>query len=136
MVSVLADLFTTLGQNVTPDMIDCNQPAVEEALRRAARHFCTDTWAWREWQHGLTLAAAPTTAPTAVPAGTGVLTGAYNYATTNVTANGESILGCSSLTANPVSQSVNLTVIPLGPTGTLSRNIYRSVTGGDRKSVV
>ena len=75
--------------------------------------------------------ASPTTAPVAANTGTGTLTSGdiYTYAVSFVNAQGETGVGPSS---NPVTIAgtggVNLTAIPLGPTGTTARNVYRAKT--------
>lgn len=131
MVYTLVDIYTKLGQYVTPDLIECNQPAVQDALRRAARMFCVETWAWSEWQTGLVLPEEPREAPTAAATGAGVLTGTYCYAITNVTANGESLAGRVSFPVTAASREISLANIPIGPTGTISRNIYRTLSTGN-----
>ena len=75
----------------------------------------------------LTAPGAPTVA---INATAGNLNGAYTYKITFVTANGETNGGTTSATVSPVSQQVNLTAIPTGPTGTTARKIYRTVAGG------
>lgn len=76
----------------------------------------------------ITRVASPTNAPT-LAAGTGTLTGTYNYAVAFVNAGGETGVGPGSLTIALTAQGVDLSSIPVGPAGTTSRNIYR------RKSV-
>jgi hypothetical protein len=73
---------------------------------------------------------SPGSAPTAAPSGTGTLTGTYEYAFSYVNANGETGL---SPTTGPVvitAAGYNLSNITVGPTGTLSRKIYRKKTLG------
>ena len=64
---------------------------------------------------------------TAAVGAAGVLTGAYYYSVTFVTALGETAPwpGTASV-VNPSSQQVNLTSIPLGPAGVIARRIYRT----------
>lgn len=76
----------------------------------------------------ITRVASPSTAPT-LAAGTGSLTGTYDYAISFVNAGGETGIGPSSSTISLTAQGVNLSGIPTGPTGTTGRNVYR------RKSV-
>jgi hypothetical protein len=73
----------------------------------------------------------PAFGPTATLGGAGVLTGAYNYSATYTTALGETSawLGVVPLTA--AAQSINLTNIPVGPAGVLTRKIYRTKSGSD-----
>ena len=59
----------------------------------------------------------------------GVLTGAYYYAMTYVVNGVELITGTISNTVNPVSNSITLT-LPVGPTDTDERKIYRTEAGG------
>lgn len=79
--------------------------------------------------------AHPTTAPTVSATGTGALTGTYRYAVTFVNANGETGIGPESPDAVITAAGFNLSAIPLGPTGTTARNIYRKKvsSGGDNK---
>ena len=71
--------------------------------------------------------AAPFSNLTAAVGAAGVLTGAYYYTQTFVTALGETAPWPGTATAvNPSSQQVNLTAIPLGPAGTIARRIYRT----------
>jgi hypothetical protein len=58
------------------------------------------------------------------------LTGKYSYKVTFETLTGETSGGTQSLTVNPSNQMVHLSEIPLGPEGTLRRNIYRTSAGG------
>jgi hypothetical protein len=76
--------------------------------------------------------AGPSVAPVASNAGTGTLNGTYRYAVSFVNAAGETGIGpATSDTVFNGSQGANLSGVPLGATGTTSRNIYRSkVTGG------
>lgn len=75
--------------------------------------------------------------PVAALAGAGagnVDNGAHKYLVTFVTATGESAGGAVSAAVTVVDKTadgkVALTAIPLGPTGTVSRNIYRTVAAG------
>lgn len=72
----------------------------------------------------------PATAPTVGLGGTGALTGSYSYAVSFVNAQGETGIGPASAPVAITNAGFNLTAIPLGPTGTLSRNIYRMKTAG------
>lgn len=71
--------------------------------------------------------AAPTVAINAVA---GNLTGTYTWKVTFVSANGESQGGITSSPLTITAQQANLTAIPLGPTGTTQRKIYRVTAGG------
>ncbi|MDL2342497.1 MAG: tail fiber domain-containing protein [Patescibacteria group bacterium] len=70
------------------------------------------------------------TAPSVALGAAGVLTGAYTYKVTFVTANGETTGGTTSGSVSPSAQQVNLTAIPVGATGTTQRKIYRTAAGG------
>lgn len=72
----------------------------------------------------------PATAPIAA-AGTGTLTGTFVYAYSFVNALGESGISAGSNQLVLVAQGGSLSGVTVGPTGTLSRNIYRApVVGG------
>jgi hypothetical protein len=74
--------------------------------------------------------AAPASAPAAAVGAAGVLTGAYYYTVTYVSAEGETAPWPGTATVvNPASQQVNLTNIPIGPDGTTARRIYRTPAG-------
>jgi uncharacterized phage protein gp47/JayE len=77
------------------------------------------------------------TAPTvAINATAGNLNGLYEYEVTFITASGETLPSPISASVSPVNQQVNLTVIPLGGTGTSQRKIYRRKNGaGDFRLV-
>src|SRR5262245_19116494 len=75
-------------------------------------------------------------APLTTEDGTGnVDPGLHSWAVTFVTGSGESNLGTNSTPLDviggspPTGSIVNLTAIPLGPTGTTARKIYRTVSG-------
>jgi len=71
--------------------------------------------------------AAPSTNLAAAVGAAGVLTGAYYYTQTFVTALGETAPWPGTATVvNPSSQQVNLSAIPTGPAGTIARRIYRT----------
>jgi hypothetical protein len=73
----------------------------------------------------------PPGAPTVALGAAGVLTGAYFYKVTFVTAVGETSLGTASASISPSAQQVNLTAIPTDPLGiATARNIYRTLAGG------
>jgi len=59
----------------------------------------------------------------------GVLTGDYFYAITYVIDGVESVTSCISNTVSPSSNRIDLT-LPIGPTGTTERDIYRTEAGG------
>ncbi|SRR6266487_178810 len=78
------------------------------------------------------IGTAPTSAPTGVLAtGSTLGVGTYKYWYTWVNGDGETtaspLLSKTTTTGNT---NVNLSAIAVGPTGTLSRNIYRSLVGG------
>lgn len=72
---------------------------------------------------------AGATAPTVGLGAAGVLTGAYTYKVTFVNVWGETH-GATSAVVNPAAQQVSLTNIPLGPSGTTARRVYRTLAGG------
>jgi hypothetical protein len=68
---------------------------------------------------------------TATASGTaGNPNGTYTYKVTYITNNGETTGGTTSASVSPVSKQVSLTNIPVGPSGTIGRRIYRTVAGG------
>ena len=69
-------------------------------------------------------------APSVATGAAGVLTGAYKYRVTFVTAIGETEGGTVSSTVNPSSQQVSVTAMPTGPSGVTSRKLYRTLAGG------
>lgn len=73
-------------------------------------------------------AGAPTLA---VVAGTTLGIGVYQYLVTFLSVNGETTAGASaSATTTSANQAINLSAIPMGISGTLKRNIYRTDVGG------
>jgi hypothetical protein len=81
---------------------------------------------------GHTTGAIPTPASalTSATGSSGSLTGAYKWAVTFVTSTGETELGLPSASLTLAAQQASLTNIPLGPSGTTSRKIYRTKAGG------
>src|SRR6185503_18634877 len=80
--------------------------------------------------------SAPTSPGVAAGANTGGnLSGAagttYTYKVTFVTANGETTAGTASASVSPSAQQVSLTAIPVGPTGTTGKNVYRCDSAGN-----
>ncbi len=73
--------------------------------------------------------SAPGAPTVAIGANIGI-TGAYTYKITFVTVIGETNGGTTSAVVNPNTDKVNLTNIPIGPTGTTARKIYRTAAGG------
>jgi len=69
-------------------------------------------------------------APSVAVSGGGSLKGTYTYKITFETDVGETNGGVTSATVNPANQAVRLGAIPVGPAGTLRRNIYRTSAGG------
>ncbi len=77
---------------------------------------------------------------TAAGGASGSLTGAYSYRVTFITGlvdgkgalhpKGETAGGTTSTTVNVSTQNINLTNIPIGPTGTIARKVYRTIAGG------
>jgi uncharacterized phage protein gp47/JayE len=59
----------------------------------------------------------------------GNLNGSYEYATTYLTATGETLQSVDAVAVAPVNQQVVLTAIPLGGAGTTGRRIYRQKNG-------
>lgn len=76
--------------------------------------------------------AAPTTADSGAA---GNPSGTLEYAITFVTDGGETVVGAVSAALSVASKKVNLSVIPIGGSGTTERKIYRRVNGGDWKFV-
>jgi len=74
--------------------------------------------------------APPATGPTVAATGTGALTGTYEYAVSFVNAGGETGIGPSSGTVAIAGAGFNLTAIPVGPTGTTQRKVYRKKSVG------
>ena len=77
----------------------------------------------------------PFTAPgqptAAATAGAGLEVGAYTYAITFVSANGETVPGTTrTVSTSGGNQQVSLSNIPTGPTGVTKRRIYRTEVGG------
>ncbi len=81
---------------------------------------------------------APPGAPTvALAAGTELGIGLYQYAITFVTANGETTAGTQAeVTTTGGNQRVQVSNIPVGPSGTTARRIYRTAVGGGQKKLV
>jgi uncharacterized phage protein gp47/JayE len=78
----------------------------------------------------------PTACTAAINATAGNLNGLYEWLVTFVTSGGETLTSPISNAISPVNQQANLTVIPLGGTGTTARNIYRRKNGtGDFRLV-
>lgn len=77
------------------------------------------------------IGAAPSAAPSAALAtGTALGVGAYKYTYTFVSPDGESIESpTASITTTTNNQSVSLSSIAVGPTGTTARNLYRTKVG-------
>jgi hypothetical protein len=78
------------------------------------------------------IGAGPTVAPSGtLAAGTNLGIGAYKWAYTWVSPDGESLVTPQlSLTTTTGNQAVNLTAIAVGPTGTTARKVYRTAVGG------
>ncbi len=75
----------------------------------------------------------PVTAPVAAAGITGVLTGAYTYRVTFVSASGESEGGTVSDSVTVAAKKMNLTGIPVAVNQNVtSRNIYRTEAGGEQ----
>jgi uncharacterized phage protein gp47/JayE len=71
----------------------------------------------------------PTPPVSAVNATAGNLSGTYEYAVTYVTASGESLQSIDSNATAVTAQQIDLTAIPIGGPGTISRKIYRQKNG-------
>jgi uncharacterized phage protein gp47/JayE len=69
------------------------------------------------------------TAPLTAIGAAGVLNGTYEHAVSFVTQEGETLIGPPGLPMGVVNQQVNLTNLPLGGPGTISRRIYRDKNG-------
>jgi hypothetical protein len=84
------------------------------------------------------IADNPTSAPSAATAsGTALGVGVYKYIVTYYGTVGETAQSPSvSITTTTNNQDVNLSSIPLGPTGTTGRKIYRTLVGGSAYHLV
>jgi hypothetical protein len=82
-------------------------------------------------QYNRAISAAPGAPTLAIAAGGLVDVGAHTYAITFVAADGgETVAGTTAaITTTAGNQAVQLTAIPTGSTGTVSRNVYRSKVG-------
>jgi hypothetical protein len=89
-----------------------------------------DTTVTGDELYTITRFASPSVAPTVAPSGTGSLTGQYEYAVSFTNANGETGIGPSNGPVNISGAGYNLSAIPLGPTGTTGRKIYRKKSVG------
>jgi len=74
--------------------------------------------------------ASPSTAPTTASTA-GALTGTYVYAVSYINAGGETGIGPASAPITLTAQGTSISAIPIGISGTTSRNIYRIRTDGD-----
>ncbi|MFB3883254.1 MAG: hypothetical protein ACE149_18455 [Armatimonadota bacterium] len=81
---------------------------------------------------------SPPAAPNAAAvAGAGLEIGLYRYAVTFVNAQGETTPGAdATATTTNGNQQVSLTSIPIGPSGTTARRLYRTAVGGSVKKLV
>jgi len=81
--------------------------------------------------------SAPGAPSLALAAGTELGIGLYQYAVAFATANGETTPGTpAEITTTAGNQRVQLSSIPVGPSGTTARRIYRSAVGGGQKKLV
>lgn len=96
------------------------------AKRLASDNTYTGNITHGEIGRGYTAPGAPTVGTGAA----GVLTGAYKYKVTFVTATGETEGGTASSTVNPASQQVSVSAIPTGGADVTSRKVYRTLAGG------
>lgn len=90
---------------------------------------------------GLTVSAigaAPAAPSAAATTGTTLGIGVYKHAVTFVAADGgETLAGAqSTVTTSSGNQAVALTLIPTGPSGTVKRNLYRTIVGGSQLKLV
>jgi hypothetical protein len=75
--------------------------------------------------------AAPGQCAAALHAGTALEIGSYEYAVTFATANGETLPGARrAVTTTSGNQRVDLSGIPIGPSGVTARRLYRTAVGG------
>jgi hypothetical protein len=84
----------------------------------------------QEYLTGLPRLANPTTTCTAAAGAAGTLTGTYDYKITFTDGSGETKGSTASNSLAVTSKKIDLTAIPLGPTGTTERNIYRRIGSG------
>lgn len=108
------------GPNTVKDVIlgAGNNPA-SQTVMDAAQEYLT----------GAPVLANPTTAPSGAVGAAGTLTGTFYYKVTFVdVSDGETKGGPASTSVVATSDQIDLTSIPLGPTGTVARRIYRAVT--------
>ena len=81
--------------------------------------------------------AAPGQCSAALHTGIALEIGYYEYAITFVTANGETVAGTRrSITTTSGNQKVDLSAIPVGPSGVTKRRIYRTAVGGGALKLV
>jgi hypothetical protein len=81
--------------------------------------------------------AAPGAPTLALAAGAGLGIGVYKYAVTFIAANGETDAGTEAqVETTGGNQQVQLSNIPLGPSGVSFRKIYRTAVGGSQKKLV
>lgn len=84
-----------------------------------------------DWFGTAPLLPVPGAATATAASGSGLGIGAYKYSVTFVNAQGETSAGTeATVTTTSGNQKVNLTAIPLGAGGTISRKIYRTAVGG------
>jgi hypothetical protein len=75
--------------------------------------------------------AIPATGPTVVDGAVGVVTvGTHRWAVTFTKAGSESALGPFTSFTSAGTVHCSLTAVPLGPTGTTGRNVYKTIAGG------
>lgn len=91
-----------------------------------------------QWYGSVPFLPAPSSAPTATKTtGSALGIGVYKYVVTFINENGETTASAQgSVTTSSGSQDVNLTAIPLGPGGTIARNIYRTTVGGTTEKLL
>jgi hypothetical protein len=76
---------------------------------------------------------APTTRATATVGSAGNLTGTFRYYVSFVSADGETEPGIESFSVSPSSQRVDVTEIPLGPSGVTARKLWRATVVGQEQ---
>ncbi|HEV3341469.1 MAG TPA: hypothetical protein VG125_13960, partial [Pirellulales bacterium] len=131
-VPFTVSISLTTPAKVTVSRIAAGKAAVNEVqqitISPNAESGSSFTLTWSG--HTTNAIPTPASACTSAVGASGVLTGAYLYAVTFVTNNGETEAGLPSASLTLAAQQGSLSAIPLGPAGTTKRKIYRTKSGG------